>query len=168
MSTDWVCNKSLEEDQYSLVGNKSGSRSNHSQRKKSTIPSLRAEPMLETRNSFEILHNLNEEGPHDALARNNLSSQLLANNSHRSNKLWLDKKASDGISVITKGCTPFEGKKITGLNCKVKGSAQLNKQRRIVIIGDSHVRGCAANMKHILRDSFLVQGIVKRVQAQKL
>jgi hypothetical protein len=46
-------------------------------------------------------------------------------------------------------------------NYKFKSSAQQNQGRKIVIIGDSHARGCEGNMKRNLNDSYKTSGFVK-------
>jgi hypothetical protein len=40
------------------------------------------------------------------------------------------------------------------------GRAQ-QKQWEVVIIGDSHAHGCAANVKHSFKNSYVVSGVVK-------
>jgi hypothetical protein len=47
------------------------------------------------------------------------------------------------------------------INHKFKSSAQQNQGRNIVIIGNSHGRGCAANMKHNLKYSNKTNCFVK-------
>jgi hypothetical protein len=47
------------------------------------------------------------------------------------------------------------------VNHKVKSSAQQNKGHKIVIIGNSHARGCASTVKHNLNDSYKSSGFVK-------
>jgi hypothetical protein len=47
------------------------------------------------------------------------------------------------------------------INGKYKSNVQSNKEHKIVIIGDSHARGCASNVKHNLKDNFKTSGNVK-------
>jgi hypothetical protein len=47
------------------------------------------------------------------------------------------------------------------INHKFKSSAEQIQGRKIVIIGDSHPRGCAGNMKHNLKGSYKSGGFVK-------
>jgi hypothetical protein len=50
---------------------------------------------------------------------------------------------------------------------KIEGSGKYNKktlnkkQNKIIILGDSHVRGCAQEVQHNLGHDFNIQGIVK-------
>jgi hypothetical protein len=45
-------------------------------------------------------------------------------------------------------------------NCKKKDISQM-KKHKIIIIGDSHARGCASELKYNLDNFFEVQGFVK-------
>jgi hypothetical protein len=66
------------------------------------------------------------------------------------------------IPVIIKGLTSVEmNKKNINHKHKPKSSAQQNQGCKIVIIGDSHARGCSGNMKHNLKDSYKSSGFVK-------
>jgi hypothetical protein len=56
------------------------------------------------------------------------------------------------IRVIVKGLTSVEMNK-KNINHKFKSSAQHNQGRKIVIIGDSHARGWAGNMKYNVKES---------------
>jgi hypothetical protein len=47
------------------------------------------------------------------------------------------------------------------INHKFKRSAQQNQKRKIMIISNSHARGCASNMKHNLKDSYKTSGLMK-------
>jgi hypothetical protein len=49
----------------------------------------------------------------------------------------------------------------TNTSIKLKNRPQQRKKHRIVIICDSHARGCASNMKHTLNDDFGITGFVK-------
>jgi hypothetical protein len=104
-------------------------------------------PYIETMNRFTILHNLNDDGTHGVLARNN--------NTHSKQQL-LGNKLSKEIPVILNGYTSTEAKKEMDPTYKLQ-------QRKVVIIGDSHARGCAVNIKHMLNDGYKIQiqGIVK-------
>ena len=44
-------------------------------------------------------------------------------------------------------------------NCS--SATQHNKAHKILIIGDSHIRNCAANVKSNIKSNFKVQGVVK-------
>jgi hypothetical protein len=44
---------------------------------------------------------------------------------------------------------------------KCDSATPRNKDHKILIIGDSHTRNCASNVKLIIKDNFKVQGIVK-------
>ena len=46
-------------------------------------------------------------------------------------------------------------------NCRIKTNKPTKKKHKILIIGDSHARGIASEIKHNLDDDFEIQGIVK-------
>jgi hypothetical protein len=54
---------------------------------------------------------------------------------------------NDKIPVIINGRASVDTKNKKHINQTQKGSAQNDQQRKVVIIGDSHARGYAANMK---------------------
>jgi hypothetical protein len=66
----------------------------------------------------------------------------------------------DLIPVIINGRTTVETKK-KNIKHKHKERVQHDQQQKVVIIGDSHARGYAANMKYYLTNNYKVSGIVK-------
>jgi hypothetical protein len=63
------------------------------------------------------------------------------------------------IPVIINGVTSVEGNK--NIRHKVKRDVQQKPGYKIVIIGDSHARGCAGIMKQNLSDRYKTNGVVK-------
>jgi hypothetical protein len=149
-----------EEGLFSAVDNKRREKLNTGLSKKSSISKKMTPPVIETVNRFEILHNLNEEESQDAL-RKNLDAQVFTNNSGVGIQQSSINKILDEIPVIINGRSIMKSDKIT--TSRYKGSAHQNQtqKQRVMIIGDSHARGCAGNMKHILGNNFKVQGVVK-------
>jgi hypothetical protein len=63
------------------------------------------------------------------------------------------------IPGIINDVTSVEGNKHT--HNKVRSNAQQKQGHKIMIIGDSHARECAGNMKHNHGDKYKTSGIVK-------
>ena len=64
------------------------------------------------------------------------------------------------IPVLVNGLTLVDVNK-KNASCKLKSSAQQNKEHEIVIIGDSHARGSASNVKYNLNDNYMSSSFVK-------
>jgi hypothetical protein len=82
-----------------------------------------------------------------------------ADNSVHRNQQSLTKEPTYAIPIVN-GLTSVDVSKKT-INHRLKSSAQ-NKGHKIVIIGDSHARGCPSNMKHNLNDSYKSSGYIIR------
>ena len=70
------------------------------------------------------------------------------------------------IPTITNGRIPISRNDKVNTKRTVKinncsSATQHNKAHKILIIGDSHIRNCAANMKSNIKSNFKVQGVVK-------
>jgi hypothetical protein len=101
-----------EEGIFSLVNSKSRKRTSANLNKQSlSIPKKLAPPSVKTVNHFEALHNLNEEGSQEALARKSLSTQFCTSNSDLSKQQRHINDPSDRILVIINGRTTVETKK---------------------------------------------------------
>jgi hypothetical protein len=46
-------------------------------------------------------------------------------------------------------------------NCNCASESPCKKDHRVLIIGNSHIRNCATNIKSTIKDNFEVQGLVK-------
>jgi hypothetical protein len=119
---------------------------------KKSLPST-----IRTANCF----NLAEDGPQEELAGKILPLQFPTDNSDHRNQQTLINDLTRAIPVIIKGSTPVEMNK-KNINHKFKSSVQQNQGCKIVIVGDSHARGCAGNIKHNLKDGYKTGGFVKQ------
>jgi hypothetical protein len=153
--------RGYEEGLLSVVVNKNRKKSNTNLSKQSFVSTKLTPPSIETENRFEILHNLKVDESQDASTRKNFTTQGFNNNNGVHKQQGHVKNSSEGIPVIINRQTPMETKKKTDPTLRHNERTHHNHQRRLVIIGDSYARGCAANMKHILKDDFLVYGVVK-------
>jgi hypothetical protein len=52
------------------------------------------------------------------------------------------------------------GKHKTDRKQRVLKEKQLNKQQKVIVVGDSHARGCATEVNHLLKNDFEVLGFV--------
>jgi hypothetical protein len=120
-----------------------------------------------------LLHNLNDDGTHEVLARNNNSD---------SKQQFPGNKTAKKIPVILTGPTPIEAiremdptyntiKKNAGIRNTSKPSQiktrnkHMNSQKevkhKVLIIGDSHVKKCAAELRSNLDQEYMISGFSK-------
>ena len=81
-------------------------------------------------------------------------------NSNHRNQQAHTKVSTHAIPVLVNGLTSVDAG--TKNVChKPKNSSQQNEEHKIIIIGDSHARGSASNVKHNLNDNYRSNGFVR-------
>ena len=87
--------------------------------------------------------------------------------SNRYNLLYNDSKNDD--APVNTGRSREKNPKHGRMDkMKQKREATKEKQHKVIIVGDSHARGGAAEVKHLLNNKFEVQGIVKSGSGMQL
>jgi hypothetical protein len=101
-----------------------------------------------TSNRFTILHNLNEyDGERNGLQTQ--EEQVCINGTHESMRR---RTPGQIIPTIMNGIAQQTGKR------KLLASKNKTRKHEIFILGDSHAKGCAAEVKHYLNNDFNVHG----------
>jgi hypothetical protein len=70
------------------------------------------------------------------------------------------KDSTHGIPVLINGLTSMDAS-TNNICYKPKSISQQHKEHKIIIIGDSHARGSASNVKHNVNDNYRSNGFVR-------
>lgn len=129
----------------------------YSYKETSYIPEVHAPTTTKMSNLFEILHNLNDDDITEEPKGSMLQPDIY--NSEEKNQQTALPKLTKGIPTIINGVISANHNNFIGH--KLTKDSQQKFDHKIVIIGDSHARGCANNVKSNLSDNFRTEGIVK-------
>jgi len=130
---------------------------NNKQNKNEPIP---PDQSIVTSNRYTPLHNLEEDNMEITEFQNHDEQAQIC----RTEKPTKQQIKGQNIPIILNGQAQYINKrKLPASNTKnnLKNSTQITKRHhKVVILGDSHARGCAAGVKHLLSSDFEVCGSI--------